>query len=133
MRKPTPTNEQYAWHTAALAGFKPEIHNDDPQPGWYRTKIARGGVWVPAQIWLEQDIDPSTGQLADDERYYCIVNGQSKDPHAQWHWLAAEPITEDEFDYLTEILAWAAAHEPDSPEANPDHAVDWFTSSLPDF
>lgn len=133
MRKPTPRIEQYRWHTAALAGLAPPIHSDDPQCGWYRTKLTRGGVWVPAQIWLHQKVDKLTGQLEDDERFCCVIHGQHKDPFEQWHWLAPEPIDQDEYDYLTKSLAWAAEYEPDSPEGMPDHAVDWFTSPLPNF
>ena len=133
MRKPTTINEQYRWHAEAIVKLQPPIHADDPQCGWYRTKLTKGGVWVPAQIWLEQDIDPLTGQLANDERFYCVINGQHKDAYEHWHWLAAEPITEDEYEFLTKSRAWSAKYEPDSPEGDPDHTVDWFTSSLPDF
>lgn len=97
MRCPTTLDEAYAWHRAALAGDNPPIHGDDPKCGWFRRKMVKDGGWVPARIWLYQDIDQSTGLLADDERLLCEVDGKSVDVFDQWTWLAGNPISERDY------------------------------------
>lgn len=61
MRAPTPLAEQLSWWRQALdaltAGSSLTARSDQPQPGFYRTRLTRGGPWVPARIELVQDID----------------------------------------------------------------------------
>src|SRR5262245_29086839 len=125
MRRPTPQLEVYAWHRQALLG-RAVIVNEEPHCGWYQRRLAKGGVMVPCRIWLHQEIGED-GELVDDERLECEINGRAADVIEQWHWLADNPITEQRFNYLTARNVWAAWYAPDDPAANPRQPVDWLT------
>lgn len=123
MRQPTPRAVLYDWHTRALAGLSPVI-TQDPQCGWYRRKLVKGGVFVPARIWMVQPIDEETGELAGDELLQAEVNGAYADPEECWSWICANPITEAEFRYLTARVEHAIRHEPEDPFADARKPID---------
>ena len=79
MRRPTPVAVLHAWHSAALRGLSP-ANDGTPRCGWYKRRLVRGGVFVPARIWMVQDICPETGELLSDEVLRCEVNGIAADP-----------------------------------------------------
>lgn len=124
MRMPTPHRVLYHWHTIALAGLSPPI-DDTPQCGWYKRKLVRGGVFVPARIWMLQDICHATGELLSDEVMQCEINGSPADAHDAWSWICANPITEQEYRYLTARLSHAANYDPADPFATPRKAIDF--------
>lgn len=128
MRGPTPRRELYAWHGAALAGLRPQVTHD-PHCGWFKRRLVRGGPWIGARIWLEQRVED--GELVADETMRCEVNGEERDPHAQWTYLADHPISEKEFLYLASLNRWAAAHAPDHPAANPRGKIDFHAAPIP--
>ncbi len=134
MRRPTPPDVAYRWHRNALLGVYGDdigMHPDDPQCGWFKRRFRRGGVFVPARIWLFSPVDIETGELCDDELFQCEVDGGFADPVQQWSYLAAHPISEAEFNYLTALRLHAERHEPDLPHADPRQPVDWLTAPLP--
>lgn len=99
MRRPSTAADLYAWHRAAVAGESPAIHPDLPECGWFKTRLVKGGPWVPARIWCERDIDPVTGDLTAPERTLCEVDGMRRDPARMWTYL--KPISRTEFDALS--------------------------------
>jgi hypothetical protein len=117
MRRPTPPAALYAWHSKALKVLKPVI-DDTPHCGWFKRKLVKGGVFVPARIWMHQEVCPETGDLLTDEVLLCEVNGKPADPDDAWSWLCSSPITEQEFRYLTARISFAVAHEPTDAFAN---------------
>ena len=123
MRMPTPLDQLYAWHTAALRGLQPVIDNT-PQCGFFKRKLVKGGVFVPARIWMFQDIDAETGELLSDELLQCEVNGTYADPEDAWSWICSNPITEQEFRYLSARIDFALRHDPDDPFAAPTKPID---------
>lgn len=124
MRTPTPLDALYRWHRAALAGRAPSAHADDPQCGWFKRKLVKGGVFVPARIWMYQPICAETGELIGDEALQCEVNGRYADPLDAWSWLCGNPIAEQEFRYLSARIDYAAQYEPADPFAAPGTAID---------
>ena len=101
------------------------IDIDDPQEGLYRRRLVRGGPWVPACIWWEYgEVDQESGHKMEDDVLHCLVNGRRRDPYSEWLWLAKEPITEAEYDFLIDDAAHARAHRPDDPKAKPDAPID---------
>ena len=96
MRRPTPVAALYAWHRAALAGRPVQIHEDDPQCGWFKTRMVRGGPFVPASISIEREVDEN-GDLASDERLVCEVNGERRDPVNAWLSICKTPISRAEY------------------------------------
>jgi hypothetical protein len=132
VRQPTPHADQYAWHRAALAGEEPEI-TATAQCGWFKRRMVRGGPWVPCRLWLFQEIDDATGELLDDERLQAECNGEYADPEDIWSFVAANPITEAEFKFLSATAEWSRLNAPDEPMATPHQAVDWLRVPTPTF
>lgn len=125
MRQPTPLAEQYAWWRHALDGCGKIVASAlEPQCGWYKRKMVSGGIHVPAKIWIDQRIDPETGELIADEVLRCEVDGREEPPLFAWPWLFANPITESEFHYMRAMAEWAREHAPDDPAARPRERLD---------
>lgn len=136
MRTPTPEDVAYAWHARALRDIVDGIrHGADTSPecGWFRRRLVRHGVYVPARIWLHSPVDIGTGELIGDEELLCEVDGKYADPNEQWLWLCGHPISRAEFDYMTAVAAHARRYEPNLPIANPRQPVNWLTAPLPVF
>lgn len=127
MRQPTPDSAAYAWWRSALAGQKPPMHDGDPQCGFYRRKLVKGGPWVPATIYLVSEQDEETGELTGDEQFACLLNGKPADPHDQWSWLCANPITLAEYRDLQHRNNAIAA------SAAPPRALDLLRVAPPSF
>ena len=108
MRTPTPDSIAYRWHRDMLAGDRPATHDGDPQCGWFKTRLIKGGPWVPARIWIEREIDHETGELCGPEEYRCEINGESKDPMIAWSYLAHSPISEADHAELVYRRSFAA-------------------------
>lgn len=109
MRRPS---DQYAWHRAALAGQKPQITHT-PECGWFRRRTSRGGPFVAVKIFLEQQVDPETGELLGDEVMRCEVDGKRRVPEEEWTWVADNPISEEEFlDMLAPTFTAAGESRP---------------------
>lgn len=100
MRQPTSDAVAYAWWRAALAGDPVAVHEDEPQAGFFKSRLAYRGPFFPASIWIEGDVCPDTGELLSDERFACEVNGARRDPFEQWQYLAKRPVTRAEYDEL---------------------------------
>lgn len=82
---------------------------DRPQPGHYRTRLARGAPFVPARLWWELPIDPDTGALLDrSPKLRCMVAGEERDPIEVWPYLHEV----DEREYARLLVAM-----PDDPRA----------------
>lgn len=84
--------------------------------GWFKVRLVRGGPFVGARIWIDREIYPETGELADDERFLCEVDGERRDAFREWVWLAKNPVSKAAYDELTDlrasIEAMAATHIP---------------------
>lgn len=63
--------------------------------------MIKGGPWVPVRIYLDRQIDPTTGELAEDERFCCEVEGLDGGDPAD-HWTYLTPITREEFNHLVD-------------------------------
>jgi hypothetical protein len=133
-RTPTSAKDAMAWHANALLGVYGEAVGFDEKPecGFFKTRLVKGGPWVPARIWLKQEIGDD-GELLSDESYCCEIAGQRRDAWDEWPFLARNPIRESEYDYLNAMAAWATDHASDHPAATPGKPVDWRTARLPEF
>jgi len=123
MRRPTPVAALLAWHAAALRGLGP-VNDGTPRCGWYKRRLVKGGVFVPARIWMAQDICPETGELLSDEILQCEVNGSWADPEEEWTWVCSNPISEQEFNYLTARIDYAIRYEPEDAYAAPNRSIE---------
>jgi len=135
MRQPTPRDELYAWHTNAMMGRlaeAPAVYNEEPECGWFKTRLVRGGPFVPARIWLYQPTD-ADGQLTGPEVLQAELNGEYAAPQTVWERSSGNPISEHEFQYMTDLAAHLAEHAPDDPLANPRQRIDPFKIPTPKF
>lgn len=126
-----PIKDPLAWHRAAIAGEKPQI-TSEAQCGWFRRRLVRLGPWVGAKIWLDQKTD-ETGELTEDAVLCCDVDGRPSDPEDQWSYLAGQPISEKDFNFLTTLSRYAKARDPREPLSNPRKPVDLLTVPTPTF
>lgn len=83
----------------------------DPQPGFFRIRLAKRGWAVPCAIAH----DPQTG------RWTTIIDGTEKsaldpvDAGVFRIWLYGTPIEEWQYLDLVALKEWATAHAPDHP------------------
>lgn len=71
------------YYRDALAGKKPPIHADYPQPGYYRLRDGKKGPYLPVAIWEK------------DGNLLCRVGAESRDPLTIWTWCADNPVEKD--------------------------------------
>ncbi len=102
IRQPSSEGQLLAWHRAALAGHEPERHEGDPQCGWFKMRLTKGGHWVPVTVWCDQDVDEETGELTSDEVMRADVFGDDKPADEIWTHLT--PISREEHDHLWDHL-----------------------------
>lgn len=129
MRTPTPKAVLYAWYNervaagAAADALAPFVN--DPQCGFYKRQLVKGGPFVPARIFMDREVDPGTGELLSDEILCCEVLGEDRDPETEWLWLWENVIAESEFHYMTACAYHDAWHNTEAPGANPKKPIDW--------
>lgn len=110
---------------------------DQPQPGYYTRTLVPGGPRVPARIWRPCHCTVNGG---DDNRQHdwsetcdrfpplaCDVDGRAVDPAEAWTWLAKNPISRREYEFMAADAEWCRRHAPGDPKANPRQRVDWNT------
>jgi hypothetical protein len=76
-------SDSYLWWRQALLGHFGPIHENDPQPGYYRMRKGRGGRWVPAAIWEDKDKSCLS----------CLVDGVERDAFEVWTWVCRYPVS----------------------------------------
>lgn len=102
IRTPSTEAETYNWWRRTVAGERVPRVEDDPQPGFYKTRSVRGGPFVPVAIWLEQEIDDETGELTAPERLAAVCNGEPKGE--AWifrNWTYLRAVSAEAYDALT--------------------------------
>lgn len=101
IRQPTDLDDAYSWWRRSVSGERVPRIEDEPHPGYFKRRMVRRGPFVPVAIWLDQEIDPETGELTAPEELRAIANGRPADPlHV---WLYARPISLAEYDAMTEL------------------------------
>ena len=142
MRQPSDRKPFYAHWTAqlkAIRGFrtvreaiddgrKVEAIPDEPQCGFYERRMIRGGPWVPARIFLEQQVDKS-GDLVGPEVVKCQIGADYYDPESQWSWLSNRPISQAAYKLAIARRQWSQSVIARIPD--PDVRVDFLTCVPP--
>lgn len=102
MRQPTPDAVIYAyWRRAtgqvvtdpAELRHLAQRHDEDPEAGFYRVRLRKGAPWAPVRIWMDQPVDPETGELDGPETMHCEMDGRRLFAFDRW-WLSFHAITE---------------------------------------
>ena len=106
--------DQYKYWKAALAGERPKMFVDSPEPGFYRSGIyekladkARKRVgWSPVAIFTQDGLLGIIGRKPD----YGTVRGD--DLNALWSYCAGNPISEETYRAVAERgEPWPDSHE----------------------
>lgn len=134
IRQPTPLSVSLAWWREALAlpAYERVGIPDQPHAGFFQRRLVKGGPFVPARIWLHQDIGDD-GELLDDEVLRCEINGEPADADEAWSYLCSAPISEAQFNYMTARGQWASFYAPTEAAANPRRPIDWNSMQPPAF
>lgn len=99
-----------------------------PALGFYRIRLVKNGPWVAAEIALADDIYTVTNAVfghvwsGTHETLIAETDAALLEGRAFTHpllrvLLFGQPITPDEYAYLTARRAWATEHARDQPEA----------------
>lgn len=106
---------------------------DEIQPGYYETRLIKGGPPVGVRITYGPPVDPLTGEEMDRSwRYRVFVQGKERPDDGEARWLdflwnvaiCADRIDEDRYNYLVATHEWEVEYRPDLPAASPRQVVD---------
>lgn len=75
----------YDYWQNALAGTFGAVHDGDPQPGFYRKRMSRGGPFVPVAIWEH------AGAII------ALVDSKQADAAEIWTYVCQYPVTEEQY------------------------------------
>lgn len=115
--------EIYDWWEEELT-IPGQAAPDEPQCGYYERRLVRGGVFVPACIWREDERDPITNEVTGQQILRCQVGNSAADPIHEWSRLAKYPVTKAKYDFEMADRAWLGAYDPAHPKANPRSPID---------
>lgn len=104
---------------------------DFPQCGCFERRLVRGGVFVPASIWREAELDPVTGEPTGQQILRCQVGSNIRDPFIEWPMLARRPIRREKYDFQMADHGWAKLYAPTDPKANPNKPIDILAHPAP--
>jgi hypothetical protein len=96
---------------------------DQPEPGYYKMRLRRGGPWVGVRIAFDQSGDPR----AEVDGRSDWPDGSPIDAFAIWPYVRVSD--QGEFEFLARWREWALAHAPEHPAARPFEPIDY--SKLP--
>ena len=110
------------------------IDINTPLPGYYKTRLVKGGPYVPARIFRTCCCTVNGGEENAEhpwrpscDRFPPLrgeINGEERNPFDIWSRLAKHPITKADFHFMTDTRKWAEAHSPLMPEADPRRSID---------
>lgn len=107
---------------------------DTPRAGFYRTKLIRGGPWVPVRIWFGPPHDPDTGELMDRSlRWQAERDGKPVDIDRVWPFCGAQPISEQEYRFMRDRADYVRAFKQEDAHASPTTKINLLTSPIPEF
>jgi hypothetical protein len=106
---------------------------DRPRPGYFKIRLTRGGVYVPARIYRcctctvngGPDSDPHDWQ-DDCDRFpalVCDIDG-SEGRSIGSLWAYGIEITRREYDHMVRVQSWERAYNPGGAHANARRPVD---------
>ena len=122
MRQPLTGDEMFAWYHQKMRGERPPTHLEEPHAGFFKTRLVRGGPFVPACIWWEQEIDDA-GELLSEPVLRCHIDGRERAPIDVWSWLAGRAVDEDEYTRL--LVSRMATPDPVAAARQAATTIDW--------
>lgn len=115
-------------HQLELALFRQRGRpNNDPQPGYWKIRLVKGGPYVPACIRRVQTThEPGRPDNIMERSPFiaAFILGAPADLAEVWSRRGHE-ITKQQHDHLVAVARWARRNQPDEPIAEPSHRIDW--------
>lgn len=78
-----------------LDGKKPEIHENEPQCGFYKMREGKDGPWLPVAIFMHAE-----------KGMVCRVGPQEREVLKVWTWCAKHPVSRDDAKVAFETGNW---------------------------
>jgi hypothetical protein len=100
---------------------------NNPNVGFYLTRIVKGGPFMPCAIWRPCPIEMEPEFWNALDRWPRLQAMRAGEPvPVEWIWpvCARWPIDAADYRYRMAVKDWAEEHAPWSPEAKPREAVD---------
>lgn len=101
------------------------------EAGYYRTRLRRGAPFVPVWFYYGPSPDPDDpeGDPMERERsweWQCILRGecQSAQRTLEISHSRLEPITEGEYRFMLDEIAWCAENDFEDPVLQPTTKID---------
>lgn len=105
---------------------------DEPQDGFYRMRLVRGGPLVGVRIWFGAPLEPWTREEMDrGPRWNAEVNGDWIEVDRVWPQCAGDRIDGREYEFLKQRTQWARRNDGYDAMANPRRRTNWDDSSVP--
>lgn len=105
-------------------------HPDEPQPGFYRVRLVKDGVWVAVKIWRpcvctigEEQEHPWAEACDRYPRLLADIGTVRRFPESLWSF--CWPIDAARYRFMTADAAFESTYQPDMPLANPRRPVDY--------
>lgn len=86
--------DEYAHWRDALAGRPVDVHENNPQPGYYKLRAGKDAPWMPVAIWRK------------DGALVCRVGATMREPAEVWTWAAKHPVAKDAAKQAFETGSW---------------------------
>ncbi len=99
---------------------------DQPEVGFYKTRLVKGGPWVPVRIFMGVTPDPDFPENSMDRPaiIQATIGGEPhSDPIQLWIWCAGDPIDEAEYKWRMADKAWCVQFANQEPAANPRRPI----------
>ena len=98
------------------------------RPGFYAVRMAKGAVEIACEVGYGPTVDPATGEPLDRSWYWTVafdgeVPPSYSSPAVYPRLLIGRPIDRAEDEFIVADRAWARAHAPSSPEAQPRKSI----------
>ena len=106
-----PTKDPLAWWREALLDSRTPRHDGEPQAGFYKRRMVKGGPFLPVEVRLTSVVDDA-GELSEPETVTADQMGQKVNAVSIWTHL--RPISREEYaalvDQHTLLNFMAATH-----------------------
>lgn len=98
--------DEYGFWRRALAGEKIgskalPVHENDPQPGFYRRRYKKNEPYAPVAIWR------------DGDTLICLVDGKEQMADEVWTWCCRYPVSEQQYHDRVQTGRWWDDAAPD--------------------
>ena len=111
---------------------RPPLSLNEPEAGFYKTRLVRDGPFVPVMIYRPAAENQETGETTN--RFgimVAVIDGVSRDVYDAWPYCARNPITGRQYQRMLARSRRAKASDRGEPEARPYTPIDYGRLDIP--